>query len=202
MEKDKNIPKMQTGGEIPYKFDKPLKLEDIPTQNRVYIIDNYSPKYNYIVEGDKIYYARKGKNYWVDISDNNTARTNLYNFLGNRYDFRGYEDGEKDIWSQIKKGTFDYRQYREQKNRPQPVDTVLTQTTPTQEERLVTVRVGTAGGGFTNIQIPEHMASRKGQMGLYDVKPEYLSQAYKIAKEQQPERYDDPINNVGNFLGG
>ena len=200
MEKDKHIPKMQTGGEIPYKFDKPLKLEDIPTQNRVHIIDNYSPKYNYIVEGDKIYYARKGKNYWVDISDNNTARTNLYNFLGNRYDFRGYEDGEKDIWSQIKKGTFDYRQYREQKNRPQPVDTVPTQTTPTQKERLVTVRVGTAGGGFTNIQIPEHMASRKGQMGLYNVKPEYLSQAYKIAREQQPERYDDPINNVGNWL--
>ena len=31
MEKDKHKPKMQTGGEIPYKFDKPLKLEDIPT---------------------------------------------------------------------------------------------------------------------------------------------------------------------------
>lgn len=31
MEKDKPIPKRQTGGEIPYKFDKPLKLEEIPT---------------------------------------------------------------------------------------------------------------------------------------------------------------------------
>lgn len=207
MEKDKLIPKRQTGGEIPYKFDKPLKLEEIPTQNKIHVINNYSPRYDYIVEGDKVYYAKKGKNFWVDISDNDKARANLYNFLGDRYDFRGYEDGEKDIWNQIKQGTFNYRQYREQRNRPQepqPIDTIPAQPTPVQptvptQERLVTVRVGTAGGGFTNIQVPEYMTS-KGQIGLYDVKPEYLSQAYQIAREQQPERYADPINNAGNWL--
>lgn len=203
MRKDKPILKRQTGGNIPVKFDKPLKLEEIPTQNKIHVINNYSPNYDYIVEGDKIYYAQKGRNYWVDISDNDTARTNLYNFLGNNYDFRGYEDDEKSIWNQIKQGTFNYKQYREQKNKPkdiQPVKQDSTQQTPTKkQDQLVTVRVGTSGGGFTNIQVPEYMAS-KGQIGLYGVKPEYLSQAYQMAKEQQPERYTDPINNAGNWL--
>lgn len=203
MRKDKPILKRQTGGNIPVKFDKPLKLEEIPTQNKIHVINNYSPNYDYIVEGDKIYYAQKGRNYWVDISDNDTARTNLYNFLGNNYDFRGYEDDEKSIWNQIKQGTFNYKQYREQKNKPkdiQPVKQDSTQQTPTKkQDQLVTVRVGTSGGGFTNIQVPEYMAS-KGQIGLYGVKPEYLSQAYQMAKEQQPERYADPINNAGNWL--
>lgn len=203
MRKDKPVLKRQTGGDIPVKFDKPLKLEEIPTQNKIHVINNYSPKYDYIVEGDKIYYAQKGRNYWVDISDNDTARTNLYNFLGNNYDFRGYEDDEKSIWNQIKQGTFNYKQYREQKNKPkdiQPVKQDSIQQAPTkQQEQLVTVRVGTSGGGFTNIQVPEYMAS-KGQIGLYRVKPEYLSQAYQMAKEQQPERYADPINNAGNWL--
>lgn len=203
MRKDKPVLKRQTGGDIPVKFDKPLKLEEIPTQNKIHVINNYSPKYDYIVEGDKIYYAQKGRNYWVDISDNDIARTNLYNFLGNNYDFRDYENDEKSIWNQIKQGTFNYKQYREQKNKPkdiQPVKQDSIQQAPTkQQEQLVTVRVGTSGGGFTNIQVPEYMAS-KGQIGLYGVKPEYLSQAYQMAKEQQPERYADPINNAGNWL--
>lgn len=203
MRKDKPVLKKQTGGDIPVKFDKPLKLEEIPTQNKIHVINNYSPKYDYIVEGDKIYYAQKGRNYWVDISDNDTARTNLYNFLGNNYDFRGYEDDEKSIWNQIKQGTFNYKQYREGKNKPkgiQPVKQDSVQQTPAKQQgQLVTVRIGTSGGGFTNIQVPEYMAS-KGQVGLYGVKPEYLSQAYQIAKEQQPERYADPTNNAGNWL--
>lgn len=31
MRKDKLVLKKQTGGDIPVKFDKPLKLEEIPT---------------------------------------------------------------------------------------------------------------------------------------------------------------------------
>ena len=205
MRKDKPILKRQTGGDIPVKFDRPLKLEEIPTQNKIHVINNYSPKYDYIVERDKIYYAQKGRNYWVDISDNNIARTNLYNFLGNNYNFRGYEDDEKSIWNQIKQGTFNYKQYREQKNKPKDspkanTDSIQANSNTTeQSNKLVTVRVGTSGGGFTNIQVPEYMAS-KGQVGLYRVKPEYLTQVYQIAKEQQPERYADPINNAGNWL--
>ena len=57
MRKDKPILKRQTGGDIPVKFDRPLKLEEIPTQNKIHVINNYSPKYDYIVERDKIYYA-------------------------------------------------------------------------------------------------------------------------------------------------
>ena len=55
--------------EIPEKFNRPLKLKEIPTNNRVVVIDNYSPNYNYIVEGHKIYSAPKGKDEWKDISD-------------------------------------------------------------------------------------------------------------------------------------
>ncbi len=101
---------------IPEKFDRPLKLSEIPTNNKVHVIDNYSPKWNYIVEGDKIYYSRKGRDYWVDISDNEVARRNLYGFLRDKYNFRGYEDDEKEIGDRVEKGTFDYHQYRDSVN--------------------------------------------------------------------------------------
>lgn len=93
------------------KYDKPLKLSEIPTLDQVHVIDNYSPNFNYIVEGSKVYYARKGNDYWVDISDNNTARINLLNFLKDKYDFRGYGDEEREIYNQIKNNTFDYNTY-------------------------------------------------------------------------------------------
>ena len=89
-------------------FDGPLTLEQIPTKNQLRIIDNYSPNYNYIVEGDKIYYSKKGQPYWRDMSNNDTARRNLYEFLNNKYQFKGYEDGEKDIYAAIQEGTYNY----------------------------------------------------------------------------------------------
>lgn len=101
---------------IPKKFNKPLKKEEIPTKNETRIIDNYSPSYNYIIEDDKIYYSRKGNDHWVDISDNDKARKNLYDFIGNRYDFKGYKDNEKQIWNKIKEGSFDYSHYRDSVN--------------------------------------------------------------------------------------
>ena len=102
------IKKLQNGQTIPNMIDGPLTLEQIPTKNQLRIIDNYSPKYNYIVEGDKIYYGKKGQPYWRDISNNDTARRNLYEFLNNKYQFRGYEDGEKDIYAAIQEGTYNY----------------------------------------------------------------------------------------------
>ena len=101
--------------DIPVKFDKPLKLAEIPTRNRVNVIDNYSNNYNYIVEGDKIYYAKKGNDYWVDISDNETARLNLLNFISQRYDFKGYEDSERDILGLITNNNFNYQEYHDRK---------------------------------------------------------------------------------------
>lgn len=102
---------------IPHKFDKPLKRAEIPTDNKTVVIDNYSPNYDYIVENDKIYYSRKGNDYWVDISDNDTARKNLYNFIGNKYNYRGYEDDERSIGNRIRKGEFNYSSYRDSVNR-------------------------------------------------------------------------------------
>lgn len=86
----------------PYILDKTFTFKEIPTKNKIHIIDNYSPNYNYIVEGDKMYSSKKGQDHWIDISDNDKARANLYNFLGTKYNFKGYEDDEKEIWNQIK----------------------------------------------------------------------------------------------------
>jgi LysM repeat protein len=106
---------------IPDKFEKPLDISEIPTRNRVNIIDNYSPNYDYIVEGDKIYYARKGrKDYWVDISDNDVARKNLYSFLHDNYNFRGYEDNEQDIYNKILDGTYLYSDRSKRKKLSSP----------------------------------------------------------------------------------
>lgn len=102
---------------IPEKFDAPMKKADIPTSNKTIVIDNYSPRWNYIVEGDKVYYAPKGRDHWVDISDNGKARQNLLNFLGDKYDFRGYEDDERKIRDRVNAGNFDYKQYRDSLNR-------------------------------------------------------------------------------------
>ena len=196
----------QTGGEIPFKFDRPLKLEEIPTKNQIRVINNYSPNYDYIVEGDKMYYAIKGRNHWVDISDNDKARANLYDFLGTKYDFRGYDDDEKEIWSQIKQGTFNYQQYREGKNKPAPVkqNTIPTQQPAKQQsQKLVTVRVGTAGGGFMNVQVPEYMTERVDSgdpFSLPRVKLDYMGDVYRMAKEKHPERYSDPADNVLNWI--
>ncbi len=39
---------------------------------------------------------QKGKDYWVDISDNDYARSNLFKFLKKiKYEYKGYEDNEK-----------------------------------------------------------------------------------------------------------
>lgn len=96
---------------IPEKFDKPLKFNELPTNNRISVIDDYSPYYNYIVEGDKIYYSRKGHNdYWVDISDNDVARKNLHKHIGSKYNYRGYEDNEREIGKQIATNTYNYKE--------------------------------------------------------------------------------------------
>lgn len=96
---------------IPEKFDKPLKFNELPTNNRISVIDDYSPYYNYIVEGDKIYYSRKGHNdYWVDISDNDVARKNLHKHIGSKYNYKGYEDNEREIGKQIAANTYNYKE--------------------------------------------------------------------------------------------
>lgn len=96
--------KFQNGGQ-----NIPLKLSDIPHDRPIHIIDNYSKNFNYIVQGDKIYYMKKGlTDNWVDISTNDVARSNLFNFLNDRYQFKGYGDREKEIYSQLKSGTYKY----------------------------------------------------------------------------------------------
>lgn len=115
---------------IPEKFDKPLKFSEIPTNNRLSVIDDYSPNYNYIVEGDKIYYSRKGHNdYWVDISDNQIARNNLFKHIGSKYNYKGYEDNEKSIGDAINSGTYDYKKAISVQNK-KPIKQTLAITAP------------------------------------------------------------------------
>lgn len=100
----------------------PLKLSQIPTRNKLIVIDNYSPSFNYIVEDDKVYYSKKGNNdYWVDISENDKARENLYRFLNDKYDFRGYDDREKEIYGLIKEGKFDWTTFGKEKPKQEQV---------------------------------------------------------------------------------
>jgi hypothetical protein len=77
---------------------KGLNFEQIPTADKKkVIIDNYSDKYDYIVEGDKTYYRVKGGKSWDDISDNKTAQKNLLQFIDKNNYWSGYGSGEKDL---------------------------------------------------------------------------------------------------------
>lgn len=78
-----------------------LSKSQIPTKNKTIVIDNYSPNYDYIIEGDKVYYSQKNKNQWVDISDNEKAQLNLLRFINDNYQFKGYEDNEQDLYNKI-----------------------------------------------------------------------------------------------------
>ena len=114
-----NIRKFQPGGSTRQVF----QLNTIPTKNKVVVIDNFSPNYNYIVEGDKVYYARKGRDYWVDISDNDVARQNLLKHLS-QYDFKGYDDNERSLWAE------DPKRKEQSPTSGVPPFTIPTDTTP------------------------------------------------------------------------
>lgn len=94
---------------IPYKYEKPLKEKEISqTHHPNRIIDDYSANFNYIVQGDKIYYSKKNRDYWVDISDNRIAKENLYNHLDNKHRFKGYSNEERIISDLLKSKTYNY----------------------------------------------------------------------------------------------
>ena len=98
--------------EMPEIIGKPsLKLEQIPTKNKIHIINDFDNIYNYIVEDDKIYYSRKGKDNLIDISENIQARKNLFNFLNDKYNFKGYDDREKEIYNLIQQDKYDFNTY-------------------------------------------------------------------------------------------
>lgn len=108
--------------EMPEIIGKPsFKLEQIPTKNKIHIINDFDNIYNYIVEDDKIYYSRKGKDNWIDISENIQARKNLFNFLNNKYNFKGYDDREKEIYNLIQQDKYDFNTYGKETLKPTQV---------------------------------------------------------------------------------
>lgn len=129
----------------------PLKLAQIPTKNQIRIIDNYSPTFNYIVEDDKVYYSQKGKDHWVDISENTYARTNLLKFLNDKYSFRGYDDREKEIYNLIQKGKYDFNTYGKEAPKPPQKPTQVKKPLPKRSVKLA--KPPRQGNWFTNAMI-------------------------------------------------
>lgn len=129
----------------------PLKLAQIPTKNQIRIIDNYSPTFNYIVEDDKVYYSQKGKDHWVDISENTYARTNLLKFLNDKYSFRGYDDREKEIYNLIQKGKYDFNTYGKEAPKPPQKPTQVKKPLP--KRSVKPVKSPRQGNWFTNAMI-------------------------------------------------
>ena len=77
--------------------------------------------------------------------------------------------------------------------------------TVTNDNEMVTVQVPSAGGGLTNTQIPktalEDYLYQQGRE--YDSNQKYIVYDPKIvdkAKQENPERFADPINNSLNWL--
>ena len=129
----------------------PLKLAQIPTKNQIRIIDNYSPTFNYIVEDDKVYYSQKGKDHWVDISENTYARTNLLKFLNDKYSFRGYDDREKEIYNLIQKGKYDFNTYGKEAPKPPQKPTQVKKPLP--KRSVKPAKPPRQGNWFTNAMI-------------------------------------------------
>lgn len=75
-----------------------------------------------------------------------------------------------------------------------------------QKEQLIRVRVPAAGGGYTNIEIPKWQYDQLYQTGRMDIFPltgfstSYSPEAIDIAKQQHPEAYAEPTENVLNNL--
>lgn len=120
---------------IPYKFDKPLKIKDIPQEHhKNLVIDDYSKSFNYLVQGDKVYYTKKGNDNWVDISDNQKAKGNLYNHLQSKYQMKGYSDYEKSIGKSIADSVYNYDKSYDQRYNAKPKNYV--EVTPQKPKSL------------------------------------------------------------------
>lgn len=95
--------------DIPKQYTEELQLKNIPQSHHPHrVINNFSPNYDYLVQGDKLYYKVKKGEYWADISANTKAKKNIYEFLKSKYDLKGYTPEEQSIWEMLNKGTYNY----------------------------------------------------------------------------------------------
>lgn len=80
------------------KAQKGLSLKDIPSaDNKKIVIDNYSDKYDYVMEGNRLYFSPKGQNSYA-LSNSDDAKFNILSFInGNNY-WAGYGDTEKKLY--------------------------------------------------------------------------------------------------------
>ena len=192
-----NVRKFQPGGSTRQVF----QLNTIPTNNKVIVIDDFSPNYNYIVEGDKVYYSRKGRDYWVDISDNDTARQNLLKHLS-QYDFKGYDDNERSLWAE------DPKQKEQSPTSGVPPFTIPTDTTsvtPTSNETPVMGRYNWQFGDDdmyltdqwgNKFPMPTQSINSNSQTSMTSVKPESTNTESKPSfwsRSAVPLREDTPL---------
>lgn len=96
--------------QIPLQNKTELELKKIPEEFHPHrVIDNFSPKYDYVVQGDKVYYKSKQGTTWADISANTQAKKNLYEFIDKNYQMKGYSDYETGVRDLLKSNTYDYK---------------------------------------------------------------------------------------------
>lgn len=73
-------------------------LSKLPVKNKVNIIDDYSKKYDFILEGGKTFYRVKGRDNWVDVSDKEDTRQVLLEHINEKNYWRAYSNGEKQMF--------------------------------------------------------------------------------------------------------
>lgn len=107
--KIKNPDKIYIGDQIKLSTDKEYSLEEIPEQYHPHrIIDDYSKRFDYLVQGENIFYKVKGGATWANISQNENAKKNLYRHIGSKYNFKGYSNVEKAVYGRLFGGNIPY----------------------------------------------------------------------------------------------
>ena len=97
---------------------KAISSKNIPTKNEVHVIDNFSDKFDYIIEGNKVYKSAKNQNKYLDISDDTGAQKHLLKFLNDKYQFKGYQDGEAKIYQNLIKGKSSQQPLKKESKKP------------------------------------------------------------------------------------
>lgn len=164
---------------------KPLRLKEIPIKGRKIIIDNFElngvkSTNDYILQGDKIYYSKKGQDRWFDVSDNNVARKNLLKFLYDRYDFRGYSNGERELYEKLFPSV----------TQAEPVK----QDSPKQEEIVSTVSAPTFSAVHPWLSEPWSVQTQS------DITPEQSEPVPYLYPSYRSEQLQQTFKNIGQQL--
>lgn len=141
---------------------------------------------------------KKGKDYWVDISDNNQARLNLFKFLNNNYNMSGYEDREKEIYDLIQKGKFDYYTFGNNQNIPQKTPVVFknkTQTKNISSKKKIQTKDNNSYLDFLKVENPGDIGHIWNSILNGEFKQAFGIINNGIQRKIEKRRVNDPISD-------